>query len=232
MSRLFWNTRRLTAFPTGDDSLGVFITNLRRWQIVFYRAVSGGEPGADFVGIVVEWAHSAAIGDAAGFVDDVEPFGPSRVGVIGRVVDVVDAECDGIVEAFGEVVGDGYALSKCFGLGVANVVFHVGLHLPLVGGMGFAHVDCQEVGVVFVVVVNLHHVTDVAAEGRSSEAAEDDDERAAAAAFAYVEVVGTVESEKARVGGVVADFERAAVHVGQGIAEHAVSVFGAAGHFA
>jgi hypothetical protein len=162
---------------------------------VFYSAVAGGEPGADFVGIVVERAHSAAIGDAAGFVDHVEPFGPGGVGVIGGVVDVVDAEGDGIVEAFGEVVGDGYALSECFRLGVANVVFHVGLHLPLVGGMGFAHVDGQEVGVILIVVVNLHHVTDVAAEGRSSEAAEDDDERAAAGAFANVETIRAIESD-------------------------------------
>jgi hypothetical protein len=61
--------------------------------------------------------------------------------------------------------------------------------LPFVRRVSFANVDGEEVGVIFVVVVNLHHVTDVAAEGRSSVAAEDDDERAAACAFADVEVI-------------------------------------------
>jgi hypothetical protein len=180
----------------------------------------------------MEGAHSAAISDAAGFVDDVEALGPGGVGVVSGVVDVVYAEGNGIVEALDEIVGDGYALSESFRLGVADVVFYVGLHLPFVGGMGFADVDSQEVCVIFVVVVNLHHVTDVAAERRSSVAAEDDDKRARAGAFANVEVIYTVEGEEASVGGVVANFESAAVHVRQGIAQHAVGVLGAAGHFA
>jgi hypothetical protein len=53
-----------------------------------------------------------------------------------------------------------------------------------------------------------------------------------AGAFANVEMICTVEREQAGVRSVVADFERAAMHVGQGIPEHAVSVFGTARHFA
>jgi hypothetical protein len=199
---------------------------------VLYGAVAGGEPAANFVGIVMEGAHAAAISDAAGFVDDVEPFWPGGVGVVSGVVDVVYAEGNGIVEALDEVVGDGYALSESLGLGVADVVLHVGLHLPFVGGMSLADIDRQEVGVIFIVVVNLHHVTDVAAEGRSSVAAEDDDKRARAGAFANVEMICAVEGEEASVGGVVANFEGATVHVRQGIAEHAVSILRASGHFA
>jgi hypothetical protein len=176
--------------------------------------------------------HPAAVRDAAGFVDDVEAFGPRGVGVVGGVVDVVDAEGDRVVEAFDEIIRDSYALGQSFRLGVADVVFHVGLHLPFVGRVSFAHVDSQEIGVIFVVVVNLHHVTDVAAERWSSVAAEDDDERASARAFANVKVICTVEPEEAGVWSVVADFKRAAVHVRQSIAEHAVSVFRTAGHFA
>jgi hypothetical protein len=180
----------------------------------------------------MEGAHAAAIRDAAGFVDDVEAFGPRGVGVVGGVIDVVDAESDGVVEAFDEIIGDSYALGQSFRLGVADVVFYVGLHLPLVGRVGFTDIHGQEIGVIFVVVVNLHHVTDVAAERRSSVAAEDDDERASAGAFANVEIICTVEAEEAGVRSVVADFERTAVHVRQSIAEHAVSVFRTAGHFA
>jgi hypothetical protein len=177
-------------------------------------------------------AHTAAIGDAAGFVDDVEALGPGGVGVISGVVDVINAESDGIVEAFDEIVGDGDALSERFRLGVADVVLHVGLHLPFVRGMRFADVDGQKIGVIFIVVINLYHVTDVAAKRWSSVTAEDDDEGARAGAFADVEAIGTVESNKSCVGSVVANFEIAPVHVGQGIAEHAVSVLGAAGHLA
>jgi len=162
---------------------------------VLYGAVAGRQPGADLVGVVVERAHPAAIGDAAGFVDDVEALGPGGVSIVGSVIDVVDAERDGVVETLDEIVGDGYALGERFRLGVTDIVLHIGLHLPLVGRVGFADVDGKEVGVIFIIVVNLHHVTDVAAEGWSSEAAEDEDERAGAGAFADVEAIGAIESD-------------------------------------
>jgi hypothetical protein len=174
--------------------------------------------------------HAAPIGDASRFIDDVEAFGPRGVSIIGGVVDVVDAEGDGVVEAFDEIVGDRYTLREGFRLGVADVVLYVGFHLPLVGRVGFAYIHGQKIGVIFVVVVNLHHVTDVAAERWSSVAAEDDDERASASAFANVKVICAVEVEEAGVGSVVPDFERAAMHVGQSIAEHPVSVLRTTGH--
>ena len=155
---------------------------------MLYGAVADGEPRADFVGVVIERAHPSAIRDVAGFVDDVKAFGPCRVGVVRGVADVIDAEGDGIVEALDEIVGDGHALREGLWLGVTHVVLHVGLHLPLVGGVGFTDIDSQKVGVLFVIVVNLHHVTDVAAEGWSSVAAEDDDERAGAGALANMEM--------------------------------------------
>jgi len=156
---------------------------------VFHCAVASGQPGTDFVGIIVERTDAAAISDAAGFVDDVEALGPGGISGFGRVVDVVDAEGDGVFEPLDEIVGNGDALAERLRLGVADVVLHVGFHLPFVRGMSFANVNSEEIGVIFVVVVNLHHVTDVAAEGRSSVAAEDDDERASAGAFADVEVI-------------------------------------------
>ena len=196
------------------------------------RAVAGGEPGAHFVGVVMKWPHAAAIRDAAGFVDNIEALGPGGVGVIGGVGEVVDTKRNGVVEALDEIVGDGDALRESLRLSVADVVLHVRFHLPFVRRVSFAHVNGQKVSVLFIVVVKLHHVTDVAAEGRSSVAAEDDDQRAAASAFANVEMIGAIESHEPRVGSVVADFQIAAVHVGQGIAHHAVSVLGAARHFA
>jgi hypothetical protein len=180
----------------------------------------------------VKGAHAAAISNPAGFIDNVEAFRPGRIGSLGGVVDVVDAERDGIVEALDEIVSDGYTLRKIFRLGVANVVLHVGLHLPFVGRMRFAYIDRKEVGVIFVVVVNLHHVTDVAAEGWSSVAAEDNDERPASSPFANVKVISTIQGQESGIGGVVAHLEVSAVHVRQGIAHHAVGVPRAAGHLA
>jgi hypothetical protein len=176
--------------------------------------------------------HPATVRDAAGFVDDVEALWPRGVGIVGGVVDVVDTESDGVVEALDEIVCDSYSLGQSFRLGVAHIVLHVGLHLPLVGRVGFTNIHGQKIGVILVVVVNLHHVTDVATEGWSSVAAEDDDKRSSAGALANVEMICTVEVEEAGVGSVVADFERAAMHVGQGIAEHAIGVLGTAGHLA
>src|SRR5580704_11906680 len=131
---------------------------------MLYFAEAAGEPVADFLGIVFEGAVAAFVRDAALLVDDVEALGPCGVGVVGGVGHFVDAEGDGIFEALGEIVGDGYALRERFWLGVADVVFvfFVGLHLPLVERVGFANVDGEEIGAVFIVVVDLRDVTDLA----------------------------------------------------------------------
>jgi hypothetical protein len=60
--------------------------------------------------------------------------------------------------------------------------------LPLVSRMRFAHVHSQEVRVIFVVVVNLHHVTDVAAKRRSSVTAKNYNERPRPGFLANVEM--------------------------------------------
>src|SRR5439155_26610434 len=111
----------------------------------------------------------------------------------------------------GEIVGDGEALFKRFGLGVADVFLQVGLQLPFVSGMRFADVDREKVGVLFVIVEDLDEVADLATEGRSSEAAEDENERFGAGAFANVKMVRATEREQASVGSGVTDFEIAAV---------------------
>jgi hypothetical protein len=92
-----------------------------------------------------------------------------------------------------------------------------------------ADVDGEEIGAVFIVVVDLRDVADLATEGRSSEAAEDEDERLAVGAFTDVEAGGAVERDEGGVGGVAADLEIPAVHVRESVADHADGVFGAAG---
>ena len=95
--------------------------------------------------------------------------------------------------------------------------------------MRFANVHGQKIDVVLIVVVNLNDVANLATEGRSSEAAEDENEWLAVGAFANVKARGTVERDESGVGGVAADLEIASMHVRQGVADHADSVFGAAG---
>jgi hypothetical protein len=199
---------------------------------VFYFAEAVREPIADFLGIIFERTVATFVGDAALLVDYIEALGPGRVGVVGGVAHFVDAEGDGIFETLGEIIGDGDALFKGFRLGVANVifVFFVGLHLPLVERVRFAYVDGEEIGAVFIVGVDLRDIADLATEGRSSEAAEDENEWLAVGTFADMKAGGAVEGDESGVGGVAADLEIASMHVRQGVADHADSVFGAAGH--
>src|SRR5271166_4481313 len=90
--------------------------------------------------------------------------------------------------------------------------------------MRLANVNGQEIGAVFVVVVHLHQITDLAAKRGSSVAAEDEDERTAADTFVQVEARLAIERDEARVRGRVADFEVAAMPLRQRVAQEAVEV--------
>ena len=197
---------------------------------MFHGSILCREPVANFRGLVVKGAHPSAIGDVPGFVNDVQPLRPRGVGAVRGIAHFVDAEGQRKLEARGEILGDGHALLQRFRLRVADVVFHVGFHLPFVGGMRFADVHGQKIGVVLVVVVNLNDVAYLAAEGRSSETAEDQDEWTRANSFTDMEMTRAVECQQSRIGSVAAQFQRATMHVWQGIAHHAVSVFRAARH--
>ena len=198
---------------------------------MFCFAEAVGEPVANFPGIVFEGAVAAFVRDTALLVEDIEALGPGGVGVIGGVVHFVDAEGDGIFEALGEIVGDGDALLERFRLGVADVVFvfFIRFHLPLVERMRFADVDGEEIGAVLVVVVDLRDVTNLAAEGRSSETAEDENERFAFGAFANMKARGAIERDKSCIWRVAADLQIASMHVRQSVPDHADRVFGTTG---
>src|SRR5712672_597354 len=163
-------------------------------------------------------------------VDYIQTFRPCGVGQIRGVIHVVDAEGQRIFLPLYKIFSDGYSLLEGFRLRVADIFFYVGFHLPFVGGMRFAHVNGQEIGAVFVVVINLDHVADVAPEGRSSIAAEDDDQRLCAGAFAQMKMVGAVQGQQLYIWRIIAEAQLAAVHVREGEAHHPVDVFGAAGH--
>jgi hypothetical protein len=94
--------------------------------------------------------------------------------------------------------------------------------------VSFADVDGEEIGAVFIVIVDLRDVANLATEGRSSEAAEDEDKRFALRALADVKPRGSIEGDESGIGGIAADLEIAAVHVGKRVSDHADGVFGTA----
>ena len=167
-----------------NSSLGFAFSRLRirrlRWISIggflfrmLHFAVASSEPGADFRGIVAERTQTATISNLSTFIDDVKTFGPRRISVVGGVVHIVHTERNGVAETFDEIVGDRQAVGKIARLGVANVIFEVGLHLPFVGGMRLAHVNGQKIRMIIVIVEDLDDVADLATERGSSEAAED-----------------------------------------------------------
>src|ERR1700674_1192489 len=136
---------------------------------VLHRSIPCGEPFPRFFRAVLEWPHAAAIGDPPALVDYVNPLRPRGVRVIGCVVHVIDTKWQWKLESLDEIVCDGHTLLQCFRLRVADVVLHVGLHLPFVGRMGLAHVHRQKIRMVFVITVDLNDVADLATKRRSSE---------------------------------------------------------------
>ena len=143
---------------------------------MFYFTVLCGEPITDFLRIVFKWTHSTAIDDASRFIHDVEAFRPRGIHVIDCVRHVIDAEWKGKAKALDEIVGDGQTLVHRFGLHIADIFFDVRFHLPFVGGMRFADIYRQKIGVIFVIAKDLHDVADLATKRRSGEAAEDENE--------------------------------------------------------
>ncbi len=192
---------------------------------MFYCTVPRGQPFTGFFRLVIERSDSAAIGDASALINDVNPLGPGSVRIVGGVAHIVDAEGQGEFESLDEIVGDHDALLQRFWLGVADFILQIGFHLPFVGGVRFANVDGQEIRVLFVIVVNLNDVANLAAKGWSSKTAKHQNQGpAAAGTFANMKTAGAIERHDPRVWRIAAHFQRAAMHVRQRVAHHAVGV--------
>jgi len=141
--------------------------------------------------VVIERPHSAAVRDVATLINDVKTLRPSSVGIIGGVAHVV--RCRRAGENLNLFVKSFAMIKRCssvFGLRVSrrHPFLEIGFHLPLVGGMRFADVDSQKIGVLFIVVVNLDHVAYLATERRSSKAAENQHERSITRSFADMKI--------------------------------------------
>jgi hypothetical protein len=184
-------------------SLALFLVRLGCRRML-HLAVTRRQPIPYLFRIVIEWAHSAAVSNPSLLINDVESLGPGRVGLVGAIVHVVDAKGHRVPEPFHKIISDGQALLQILGLGVADVVFQIGFHLPLIGGMGFADVDGQEIGVLLIIVIKVDDVAHLATKRRSSKAAEDQHQRATRGALAQMKSVVAVQCHQPRIGRIVA----------------------------
>src|ERR1700721_4099039 len=122
--------------------------------------------------MIIKWPHAPAIRDSSLF-NNVNALWPRRVRIIRGITHIVDPKLRWIIEALHKIIGNRYSLLQSLWLGVANIFFPFGLHLPFVGGMRFAHIHGQKIRMIFIVFVNLHDVANLAPERRSGIATED-----------------------------------------------------------
>jgi hypothetical protein len=174
--------------------------------------------------MIVERAQASAINDFPGFVNNVEAFRPCGIGVISNVVHVVHGKRQGEMETLYEVVGDGDSLREGVRLGVADVLIHVGLHLPFIERMSLADIDGEEIGAVLVIVIERDEVAYLAAEGWSGVASEDEDQWALADSFAQVKGGLAVERKQTHVRRAVADMKIAIAPLRECVTQETVDV--------
>jgi hypothetical protein len=180
--------------------------------------------------MVIKRPDPAAIGNASIFIEDVQPLRPRRIRIVCAIVHIIDSKWQRKLEAFHEIVGDRHTLLQVLWLRVANVILHVRFHLPFIGGMGLAHIHSQKIGVIFVILVDLNDVADLATKRRSSEAAENENQRALLQMLPNVERPRPIQRQYARVGGLIAHPQISAMHMRQRVTHHAVHVVRASSH--
>jgi len=166
----------------------------------------------------------------AALINDVNPLRPCGIRVIRSVAHIVDSERQGELESLGEIIRDRHALLERFRLRVANVVLDIGFHLPFVGGMRLANVNGQEIRTLFVVLKNLNDVAYLAAKRRSGKTPEHQHQRPLMGSFANVKTANAIQRDNPRIRRIAAHFERAAMHVREGVSHHPVGVLGAPRH--
>jgi hypothetical protein len=148
--------------------------------------------------------------------------------VVRRVIHGVNGHRQRKVKARDEIVGDGHALGKGARLRIANILIDVRLHLPFVLRMSFANVHREKIGAVFVFIVDLDEISNLAAEGRSSVAAKNEHERTAANLVVQIKGSAAIQREYARVRRAIADVQITLVPLRQGVAKEAVNISRAA----
>src|SRR3989442_1421409 len=89
----------------------------------------------DFLRMETEGPGPALIGDAAVIVDNVEAIGPARVGLLGRVVDVIDQGGEMNAQLGEAILSNGTPLLEILRRRHGDLFFDIGFRLPGVDGM-------------------------------------------------------------------------------------------------
>lgn len=137
-----------------------------------------GEPFFDGSGEVrgfeADGAGSGFVNDLTLLADEIEAAGPRGVGGFGCILHVVDD--GGERDAEGPDAGGGVVVFHGLGFGgfEEHLFFNIAGDLPLVGGMGFANVDEEEVDFTSVFFGQGVEVPNLGTEGGSSVGAEDE----------------------------------------------------------
>src|ERR1700674_3981843 len=133
---------------------------LRLWQM-FQR-------GAQLLRLEAEGPGPALVGDPPLRVDQVNPVGPSRVCLLGGVLESINQGGELYPQLAHAGSGDQRPLVEIFRAGEDDLILYIALHLPHVAGMRFQNVDRKECHLVAVLVVKLVEGRNLPPEGRSS----------------------------------------------------------------
>jgi hypothetical protein len=127
--------------------------------------------------VETERARLAFVDDAALLIDEIEAVGPAGVGLLSRIVEIVEngGELDAKLPNAG--VGDFATFIEVARTGENDAIFDVALRLPNVAGMGLEDVDGEKADAIVVVVVELIEGRNLPPVGRSRVTAEDEDDR-------------------------------------------------------
>ena len=132
-----------------------------------------GQRGRKFVWLESKRAGLAFIDDAALVVDQVDAIGPSRIGALGGIAELVEdrGKFDSKLAYAG--AGDQSALLFVFWAGEDNSVLNVALHLPDIAGMSLENIDDEKCNSIAVLIEKLVEGGNLPPKGRSSVTAED-----------------------------------------------------------
>ena len=128
-----------------------------------------------------ERTRLALVYESSVAINQEETVGPSRIGLLGCVIQAVDDGGEFDAQFAHAAVGEIRAVVKAARTGEDNVILHVTLHLPDVAGVCFQDVHGVERDVVAILLVQLVEGGNLPPEGRSGVTAENEHHRLLAA---------------------------------------------------
>jgi hypothetical protein len=176
-----------------------------KWALVASRHSREGR--GQVVGLEAERAGLAFVGDFSLPVDQIKAVGPSSVGLLGGVAELIK---DG-GKLYTEFPHAGSGNKRAFLLiprtGENDLLFDVALHLPDVAGVRFGDVDDQEGDAALVLLVELVEGGSLPSEGGSGVAAEDEHDRVLLVQRRELDRSGMIHVEERKIGGGISDMK-------------------------